>query len=289
MIRYEVNLRKLYSEITATDPAWLENARRKTEEFRRRRRYDEVSGTWSSIKAVYMVLQHNKCPYCERKLESEEFGKIEWDLEHFRPKGAVTRWPRADDPSAPAFDFSTGSASDHGYYLLAYHPLNYLASCKVCNSTFKSNFFPIGKRRSFRERDPRKLRKERAYLPYSLGRFDDDPESLITFQGYICVPVHNSGYKHNRAILTIELLGLNVRDTLLYDRAEIITFSYAMLALQEADVSDPVTIDFFERLDKPGFRHASCARSFVQTFRSDRDLALEYLTKARQYLSSKGS
>lgn len=291
MIGYTFSRAALSTAIERTVRGWLEAAKTKTENFRQLRRYEETAGTWSAVKSVFMDFQHNKCPYCERKLESNESGKIEWDVEHFRPKNAISRWPPDGHTAAQSFNFPTGPASGHGYYLLAYHPLNYLASCKVCNSTFKSDYFPIAsKRRSFREGHPQRLLdKERAYVPYPLGDFDEAPETLLTFQGYICVPTHTRGHRRNRAILTIELFGLNTRDTLLQDRAEIITFAYAMLKLHEADPSSGIAADFLLRLAEPGFRHANCARSFVQTFRSDRALAEQYAAKSSEYLRSKGS
>ena len=45
---------------------------------------------WSETKQVYIELQHSKCAFCEKPLE----GRIEQDVEHFRPKGEVSD----DDP-----------------------------------------------------------------------------------------------------------------------------------------------------------------------------------------------
>jgi hypothetical protein len=289
MIRYNVTSDDLFMMIELRVPGWLTQAKKKTARFKKSKCYREKSGTWSPVKPVFIELQHGKCAYCERKLEEGALGKIEWDVEHFRPKSKVRLWPPQGTGSRKTFPFGTGSASAKGYYLLPYHPLNYLASCKVCNSPLKSDFFPIAApRRSFSEPDPRKLLKERPFLPYPLTDLDEDPETLLTFQGFICVPVDGSGDRRNRALVTIAFFGLNDRDTLLKDRAEMIISTSVMLDRLTGNPQDEIGNEFIRRMGLPGFRHANCARSFLRTFRSDPQLANEYVEKARAYLRSIG-
>jgi uncharacterized protein (TIGR02646 family) len=58
-------------------------------------------------------LFHRKCAYCEARL-----GEVDWQIEHFRPKGSVAERP------------------DHaGYYWLAYTWENLYPSCVPCNQS----------------------------------------------------------------------------------------------------------------------------------------------------------
>lgn len=122
MIRYDIAPDELLRRIEEHVPGWLKRAATRTERFRKAGRYDEKSGIWSEIKDVYRDLQGDKCAFCERQLAGKPYGSIEHDVEHYRPKSSVRVWPPVE---APAYDFPTGHASEAGYYLLAYHPLNY--------------------------------------------------------------------------------------------------------------------------------------------------------------------
>lgn len=191
MIRYPFTLDELRSRIEAEAPGWLGRAAERTERFRRAGRYDEESGIWSQIKAVYMRLQHCKCAYCERRLASEDFGgAIEHDLEHYRPKGPVLAWPSKaiERERGISYRFATGEAFPEGYYLLAYHLLNYVTACRKCNSPLKASFFPIAGSRGAQSEDPVSLRGEAPFLLYPLGDLDEDPEEVLTFDGINPVP-----------------------------------------------------------------------------------------------------
>jgi hypothetical protein len=230
-------------------------------------------------------LQGGKCAFCERKLEEGQIGNIEWDVEHFRPKSRVDIWPPKSFAQSLGFTFPLGSASSKGYYMLPYSPLNYTACCKPCNSPLKGNFFPIAaRRRSLAEPNPRKLLKEQPYLPYPIDALDKDPEELITFQGYICVPMAARGNDRNRAAVTIAFFHLNERDTLLEQRAETIVFTWAMLQRLALDPLDQLGNLHIQRISMPSFKHANCARSFVRVYHSDRILAKLYVDKAQDYL-----
>lgn len=87
---------------------------------------------------VSMELQGNcKCAYCERKLESIPFGTIEQDVEHFRPKGGVKSWEMPQWLKDQGIEATQVPHEGPGYYLLPYHPFNYAASCKPCNSRLR--------------------------------------------------------------------------------------------------------------------------------------------------------
>lgn len=184
MIRIPVTLAELADLITAESATWLERAAERTDEFAQAGAYNESSSIWSQVKGVYMTLQHSKCAYCERQLEDPEYGKIEHDIEHYRPKNPVKKWP-TDKIAAERgihYDFPVGDAWPEGYFLLAYHVLNYVTACKVCNTPLKSNFFPIAGDRGPQSDDPLSLQAEQPYLLYPLGDIDANPEP----SDYVC-------------------------------------------------------------------------------------------------------
>jgi hypothetical protein len=113
MIRYLANRAFLENEINKRVTTWLRRAAGRTKKFVKKKRYTEKKGIWSEVKPVYMIAQHEKCAYCERKLASEDFGgTIEHDLEHFRPKNSVEQWPTPaiSAERGLAYSFTTGNA-----------------------------------------------------------------------------------------------------------------------------------------------------------------------------------
>lgn len=288
MIRYPAAIRSIEEEIRAISPNWLRNARRRAARFRSIRAYRERTSSWSVVKPVYMEIQHHKCAYCERTLESEEQGKIEWDVEHYRPKRNVEAWPNPGLPKRLSYQFPTGRQSAKGYYLLAYNLSNYIASCKVCNTSHKLNYFPIGSsRRSLSTTNPSALRRERPFIPYPIGTIDEDPEGILTFRGYICVPVADSGHRRRRALVTIDLLGLNDRDNLMQKRAEIIVSTWEMLESLRATPNAPVPTLWIQMVTSARSNHTNCARCFVREYNQDRATARRYMQSAFAYIKSK--
>ncbi|MBB2717898.1 UNVERIFIED_ORG: hypothetical protein GGD48_003144 [Rhizobium etli] len=142
MIRHQFDIDAVEEAIAALDANWLDKAKKRTAKFIAQKAYKEASSIWSTVKPVYMRLQHDKCIFCEQRLEGGAYGPVTWDVEHFRPKSNVGIWP---DPTrhSDLIYANIGTASASGYYWLAYELWNYAASCKVCNSIFKLNWFPI--------------------------------------------------------------------------------------------------------------------------------------------------
>ena len=93
------------------------------------KRYEFNGDLWSQLKEHLQDLFHGRCGYCEAQFQAVSFG----DVEHYRPKAAVT-----DDPKHP------------GYYWLAYEPENYLPSCSQCNTGRKRNYFPVSGQRALK-------------------------------------------------------------------------------------------------------------------------------------------
>ena len=285
MIRHAVTSADLYRRIAEADNAWVQRAAR----GRKRLRNEpgaRITNIWSRIKSVYMVLQGSKCAFCEKGIEDQA---IEQDVEHFRPKKEVKRWPiprwlerELEQEDLQVQQPATGS--ERGYRLLAYHPWNYVASCKSCNSVFKRRYFPVAGTRHPDARKPTTLHeRERPYLIFPLGDLDDDPESLIKFHGLSPQPGRD-GFDRLRALVTIELFSLDdhrKRKGLLLARARAIERLYFAL-----DNPSPVAAAVVTRLTRsPKEPHASCLRSFERLWRSRQEAARALYELIRKLLS----
>jgi hypothetical protein len=133
MIRYAVTKAALGNLIEAESKGWLVKAQARTEALRAQGEYREKTSIWSAVKPTYMKLQRNKCAYCERELEPPPVGKVEQDVEHFRPKRSVRPWKLTTKLSTLGITVTTAAKQHNGYHLLAYHIFNYAATCKPCN------------------------------------------------------------------------------------------------------------------------------------------------------------
>lgn len=289
MIRYPIwrwDLRRLVEE---EKPGWFERAAERTAHFEAIGKYEESSTIWGEIKAVYMRLQHHKCAYCERRLAGADFGSIEHDLEHYRPKNEVPTWPTEQIARERQieYDFSTGEPFPEGYYLLAYSIFNYAAACKPCNSPLKSNYFPIARKRGEQSRNPRDLRSEHPFLLYPVGRLDEDPEELLTFDGLIPVPIGKWGHKRKRAVVTIDFFELDTREELLIGRAERIRDLYTTLELMRSRIAPQIQQLASKALKtqlSPASAHTNCARAFHGLYRRDQGRAKSIAELAVTYL-----
>ncbi len=293
MIAYRLSKTQLKSLIEAEAPGWITQARTRTEGFRAKGRYGEKSSIWSKVKVVYMRFQGNsKCAYCERKLEATELGKFEQDVEHFRPKGSVKFWKAPKNLLNNGIKFTAAPPPGRGYYLLPYHPFNYSAACKPCNSGLKKDLFPIAGKYDLHGDDPVKLKKERPYLIFPIGNFDDNPQALIGFHGVSPQAIPLRGYKRARALVTIEFFKLDdesKRKNLIRERAIIIIALHPQLelladgAIGEARRQAQEIVDGFTAATAP---HTNCALSFRQLFQSNRAEAKAVFDGAVRLISS---
>ena len=294
MIRYDVTEAELVALVNALDPNWLSDAAQRTERFRQAGKYDEAAGAWSRIKDAFIQLQRNKCAYCERKLSGPPEGRLEHDVEHYRPKSEVKAWPTPAirKKRKLSYSFPTGDALDTGYFLLAYSLFNYATACKTCNSSFKSSYFPIAQGRGKGSDKPRDYRGEGAFIPYPIDRLDEDPERIVTFEGILPVPAVKSArsVRHRRARVTIDFFQLDLREELLDGRARVIDALWFFLEFradapsEEARAFAGESVDLATAADGP---HASCARAFVGLYERDRARAELYFREAHEYLRTK--
>ncbi len=277
MIRYSIAAADLEASIRKLKADWIEKAAEESKQNKKERTYTKGPVDWSDIKQAFIDAQNGKCIYCERRIGTDSDKKVEWDVEHFRPKGRVTEW----EPG-------TGPASQSGYYLLALDWRNYMASCKRCNSAHKGDRFPIAKPpRQFNSTDPARLDRELPYLPFALGKAADDPEDLITFIGW--KPVPKSPSLRKRAELVIRFFELDASEDLIEARCNAIVAIYTYLRNRDhgdkeakADARDMLAIVVADR-----FEHANCARSFIRLYESDPNEAKLQKDACKAYLRSK--
>lgn len=277
MIGYKVSLAALKKKL---GKKWLDKAQTRTDAFRQLGYYEETSTIWSEVKGEYMTLQHEKCAFCERKLESIDYGKGEQDVEHFRPKSSVKAWKAPKELTQAGIAFTAVPPGRTGYYLLPYHPLNYSAACKPCNSVLKKDYFPIAGQYDFKGDDPTTMAAEQPYLIYPIGDFDEPPEDLLQFNGIAPCPTDTTpGYRRNRALVTIAFFGLDSqkRKNLLSERARCLVTLYPYLVTQDdANAAQDVRNDariLVDAYTRPNAPHANCSRSFVRLFKADSALA----------------
>ncbi|RYZ86423.1 MAG: hypothetical protein EOP06_14505 [Proteobacteria bacterium] len=283
MIRYPWNDEAVEQAISLIDQNWLGKAAERTDALIRLGRYEEKSSIWSKVKPVYMKLQQNKCIYCEQQMEGGTYGPIEWDLEHFRPKSNVEPWPNTTRHPEVTYDIPLGDASLAGYYWLAYDLHNYAASCKVCNTIFKLNFFPTLNERAQVQRTDENLRGEGSLLCYPLGERDEDPENLITYTLTMAIPKYQNGPENLRARVIIDFFGLNRRDYLHKQRAQMIGAVGTLLAERDRGEMSEVIMAELACMERSHIPHAACVRAFIRLWQTDKDIARLGYVQCRRY------
>lgn len=180
-----------------------------------------------AVKQTLGLLFAGKCAYCESFYSSTQ----PMDVEHYRPKGAVSAESPAD--------------KDHpGYYWLAASWENLLPSCIDCNrqrtqeevvddtttrtkKLGKKDRFPVAGTRARRHGEDLDAEK-----PLLLDPSVDDPQRFLRYdlELGLVLPRYKSGKKHDRAVASIEVYGLN-RSGLVQDRRHIIRMIDHRLAL----------------------------------------------------------
>jgi len=295
MIDYPITRAELEAKIDAVSATWRTRAAERTSKFLAAAKYDEESSIWSQVKQVYMTLQgESKCAFCERKLESVEHGKGEQHVEHFRPKRQVEAWSVPAGLQRLGIAPTQPPATNAGYYLLAYDPLNYCAACAPCNSVLKASFFPIdAKAHDFGETDVAALNtREKPLLIFPLGENAVKAEDLIGFVGMSpCARNPPATHGGRRAFVTIEMFQLDntARKNLILERCRLIIALFTQLELRRNLQPSPNRrraqrlIDICTSSKSP---HTNCATSFVALYESDPQAAERYSDDAFYYLES---
>jgi hypothetical protein len=285
MIRHALDPARLRADIEREDANWFAKAAERTTKLINLGYFEETSSIWSKAKPAFMLLQSNKCAFCERPFTGPDESRIEMDLEHFRPKSTVAVWEGAQE--SRSYPANIGTASKNGYYWLANDPTNYLAACKICNSDYKRAYFPVAGPRCEDPGDLPALAAERPYLVYPVGTVDEDPEKIITFTGTVARPVAANGHNHARAAIIIDFFGLNARDQLHVQRAETIErFGNALVAVADnrATASDQT---YVAHIHNPLIPHAACLRAFKRLWDQDQGAARRILGACSSMLASR--
>lgn len=286
MIGYPRTLQQLKDGIEANVPGWLGRAKTRTDEC-------EAAGEhvgspfWSEVKDFYRELQgEHKCAFCERKLPTGGIGAYEHDIEHFRPKGRVKRWPAPDELGDVTF--SEPPDPNAGFYVLAYHPLNYSVACKACNEGLKKDFFPIEGSYKLDAKSPPSATNEKPLLIYPLAPTGAKPEELIVFNGPVPMAARANGYDNRRARVTIEFFRLgdaDERKDIFVERSKIIITLKMLLQTSMSntasaeDKADALELIVAYTSDKAS--HANCARCFKQLFETDYAAAMIVYQEAK--------
>lgn len=278
MIRYIRHPEVIQRLVRKRMPTWQARALQRTQYHQTVGRFIKTGETlpdgkkahdfWSEVKGVFLTAQFAKCIYCEKRLEASA---IEWDLEHFRPKDAVTAWP---------YRFPTGPALPGGYYLLAYDLENYAASCKTCNTIHKSTYFPIAHARVANGSTVAAHQSEGAHLVYPHGdNAAEDPEAHIGFVGAQAVARKGSV----RGQVMIDLLKLN-RDALQRDRAQWLVLT-VWKHLEEFGSTVPSPSKDMKWLLSEKAPFTNCTRCFVDLFVSNQAEATRQYQIMRRILN----
>lgn len=298
MMWIRLSEKDLHAKIEATSKGWLADAAIRRGVALKKQRVDEGEGTWSKIKAVYIVAQHHRCIYCERAMAQTTLGQVEgdaidYDVEHFRPKNRVRSWPPAKvKQRRPTIDYldSVRDGAAGGYPGLAFDPLNYAVSCKVCNSTLKADYFPIAGQPHAKGRTKKDLdAKELPFLLQPFGDHGDNPAKLLAFNGIVPIPRARSkkSAPHLRARVIIDFFELDTRADLLMARAAVIR----LLCLDLEGTTKGTKAKRTEaraRVDRATTKgpHASCALAFAELYARDRALAKKWLAAIDSFSAS---
>ena len=273
----------------------MQRAASRSELFQQLGRYTETHGGmrlesfWGDIKPIYMRCQHNKCVYCETPLEGGAYGRIQWDLEHFRPKKLVRSWegPKDEVGSPLTYDFPLGADLPDGYYLLSYAINNYAAACQTCNTCLKGNYFPIAGDRVQAGFDPAAYQTEQPFLVYPLGTADPDPADLIAFDGAAAVPRYTMAAnptEWRRAQVIIDFFDLN-RESLQNRRARWL-YTGVWYCWESASNGNLNAASALEYLQSERSEFSNCTRCFVDLLRTDFPKAQQMMAVVHETLVS---
>lgn len=271
MIRYPIASEDLLALINARNATWISRAEARTKDYAATGDYTGGTEFWGQIKQVYITLQHEKCAYCETKLQGAMLASKVHEVEHYRPKSSVKRWPDRKVEYWKDFPdtWPLGADSEKGYYLLAYHPHNYAIACTRCNSTLKSNYFPVRGKRNVAGGFPEQMRSELPLLCYPIASVDpDDPEDLITFDGPLAQARYPSGPKHERAVTNIAFFQLNHEDLVLR-RSEEITNLWDALEIFNSNANQIKKDRAAKKIDSmrsPTHQFSACLNAFYTLY-----------------------
>ena len=204
---------------------------------------------------------HGRCAYCEGDITDFQHG----DIEHFRPKKAVT-----DENDVPvSVTREDGSQRPHpGYFWLAYSWKNLLPSCVTCNQPGdegigKRNRFPLELPPGYGTSDE-DIAKERPLLINPIDPDDADPEDHIGIELETGIMFAKNGSP--RAEACIRIFGLNLRDQLVKQRkAALREVKFQLSQLIAADDEEALRIrEEIDRMEQGEFNFTLARRAQIK-------------------------
>ena len=213
---------------------------------------------WNELKRVFALIQGDqstrvKCAYCERHLHLGKNNLPDGDIDHFRPKSL--------------------------YPMLAYHVRNYVLSCRICNETYKQDYFPITRQRATKTKRLNDLYAEQAYLVNPLDPQEPNLEDIIGFDGILGISLAIPGtWQDARANAMIDTFKINNRDDLRREQTEIIC---EIFLAKTGNPSDLLTQSVLTRAADRFEEHTNCAMSYLKLW--DVDVAYAKLLGQEAY------
>ncbi len=300
MIRIAVANEDLLERIRATSPTWLKRAGVKQAKALEKGHVGEGDGIWSKIKEVFILLQEFKCIYCEFPLPkvdpaSADKVAVDHDVEHFRPKNRVTPWPSkealARRPAIEKYLSEVKAGSPEGYIRLAFDPFNYAVSCKVCNSSYKADHFPIAGHPDAGSTLRSDLDAcERPLLLFPFGETTEDPADFLLFDGPLVRAKPALEPALLRARTLVDFFELDTRQGLLEGRCWMIQLLWPKLeARTSADEQERTRGEAFVAAVQQSHHllHTACGRAFIELYEKDRGHAFGWYEASDRFLTSK--
>ena len=294
MIHYKIDQAKLVSEIDKESPngIWWKKAKREFDRSIAAGAHDPNKEYWGEVKGAFMRLQNYKCVYCETPLAQGEKAKIDYDVEHHRPKSRVKPWPNSKTRKQLGITYSVSSGRGQGYPELAHHPYNYSVACKVCNSPYKSDYFPIlGVPSAAGVFDLTLLnRGERTAIPLPLGDWGEDPSGFLTFHGFVAIPAGADQISKRRAEIVIDFFELNRRPDLLLGRAAAIAQIYSYLRevqLPNLAIDSVEATRWVDNAISDSAPYSAASRAFYDLFKNSPGKAKEIAKISARYIERK--
>lgn len=120
-----------------------------------------------------------------------------------------------------------------------------------------------------------------------LGDFDEDPETIIKYDGVMAVPAKLHGEAYDRARVIIVFFDLNDREEYFSERAEKISHLFQSLENLHRPPSE-LHRRLAERaiihLISEKSSHSNCTRSFKYLYDNNRDKAIQLVNEIINYL-----
>lgn len=197
-----------------------------------------------SVKNALKRAQHHKCCFCEARFAANYAG----DVEHYRPKGAVT---------------SPGQKLWPGYYWLAYAWSNLFYACADCNQYRKRDQFPLADEGARARDHHADLAAETPLLLDPGG--DRDPRQHIIFKADVPVGQTDAGR------VTINLLKLDREELNLARRSHLATLDHLLTItklLEDDPRPDAVAAvrdarDILDRAQQPEAVYSAAAQDYL--------------------------